>query len=70
MRYHKSYNYYFSLILRKMSNIMKIFQRGTKEHDLSDKSETGEEPKKVREDSLDCTQIIQVKYWMTFLLKV
>ena len=28
-----------------MSNIMKIFQRGTKEHDLSDKSETGERSK-------------------------
>ena len=59
MRYHKSYNHYFSLILRKMSNIMKIFQRGTKEHDLSDKSETGEDPKEVREGSVGCSQISQ-----------
>ena len=42
-----------------MSNIMKIFQRGTKEHNLSDKSETGEDPKEVREGSLGCSQISQ-----------
>ena len=32
-----------------MSNITKFFQRGTKKPDLSDKSETGEDPRKVRE---------------------
>ena len=42
-----------------MSNITKFFQRGTKKRDLSDKSETGEDPKKVREGSLDCSQISQ-----------
>ena len=42
-----------------MSNITKFFQRGTKKHDLSDKSETGEDSKKVREGSLDHSQISQ-----------
>ena len=42
-----------------MSDITKFFQRGTKKRDLSDKSETGEDPKKVREGSLDCSQISQ-----------
>ena len=42
-----------------MSEITKFFQRGTKKRDLSDKSETGEDPKKVREGSLDCSQISQ-----------
>ena len=42
-----------------MSYITKFFQRGTKKRDLSDKSETGEDPKKIRESSLDCNQIIQ-----------
>ena len=36
-----------------------VFQRGTKKRDFSDKSETGEDPKKVREGSLDCNQISQ-----------
>ena len=40
-----------------MSYITKFFQRGTKKRDLSDKSETGEDLKKVREGSLDCSQI-------------
>ena len=38
---------------------MKVFQRGTNKRDLSDKSETGEDPKKVDEGSLDCSQISQ-----------
>ena len=42
-----------------MSDITKFFQRGIKKHDLSDKSETGEDPKKVSEGSLDCSQISQ-----------
>ena len=42
-----------------MSDKTKVFQRGTKKRDLSDKSETGEDPKKDREGSLDCSQIIQ-----------
>ena len=42
-----------------MSDITKFFQRGTKKHDLSNKSETGEDPKKVGEGSLDCSQINQ-----------
>ena len=42
-----------------MSNITKFFQRGTKKHDLSDKSEIGKDPKKVREGNLDCSQISQ-----------
>ena len=42
-----------------MSDKTKFFQRGTKKCDLSDKSETGEDPKKVREGSLDCSQISQ-----------
>ena len=42
-----------------MSDKTKFFQRGTKKCDLSDKSETGEDPKKVREGSLDCSQINQ-----------
>ena len=42
-----------------MSDITKLFQRGTKKRDLSDKYETGEDPKKVREGSLDCSQISQ-----------
>ena len=42
-----------------MSDITKVFQRGTKKRDLSDKSETGEDQKKVREGSLDCSQISQ-----------
>ena len=46
-------------MFHKMSDITKFFQRGTKKRDLSDKSETGEDPKKVREGSLDCSQISQ-----------
>ena len=42
-----------------MSDITKFFQRGTKKRDLSNKSETGEDPKKVGEGSLDCSQINQ-----------
>ena len=42
-----------------MSDILKFFQRGKKKRDLSDKSETEEDPKKVRESSLDCSQINQ-----------
>ena len=42
-----------------MSNITKFFQRGTKKRDLSDKYETGEDSKKVREGCLDCSQISQ-----------
>ena len=38
-----------------MNNITNVFQRGTKKRDLSDKSETREDPKKVREGSLDCS---------------
>ena len=36
-----------------MSDITKFFQGETKKRDLSSKSETGEDPKKVRESSLD-----------------
>ena len=39
-----------------MSDITKFFQRGTKKRGLSDKSETGEDLKKVRERSLECSQ--------------
>ena len=39
-----------------MSDITKFFQRETKKRN---KSETGEDPKKVREASLDCSQISQ-----------
>ena len=46
-------------MFHKMSDITKFFQRGTKKRDLSDKSETGEDPKKVGEGSLDCSQISQ-----------
>ena len=42
-----------------MSDITKFFQRGTKKRDLSNKSEAGEDRKKVREGSLDCNQISQ-----------
>ena len=42
-----------------MSDITKFFQKGTKKRDLSDKFETGEDPKKVREGSLNCSQISQ-----------
>ena len=42
-----------------MSDITRFFQRGTKKRNLSDKSETGEDPKKVIEGSLDCIQISQ-----------
>ena len=42
-----------------MRDITKFFQRGTKKRDLSKKSETGEDPKKVREGSLDCSQVSQ-----------
>ena len=42
-----------------MSDITKVFQRGTKKCDFSDKSETGEDPKKVSEGNLDCSQISQ-----------
>ena len=38
-----------------MNDITKFFQRGTKKLDLSNKSETGEDPKKVSEGSLDCS---------------
>ena len=53
-------SYCFSLIFNKISGITKFFQRGTYKPDLSDKSETVEDPKKVRESSLDCSQISQV----------
>ena len=46
-------------MFHKMSDITKFFQRGTKKRDLSDKSEIGKDPKKVREGSLDCSQISQ-----------
>ena len=42
-----------------MSNITRFFQKGTKKRDLSDKSEIEEDPKKVREGSLDFSQISQ-----------
>ena len=42
-----------------MSDITKIFQRGTKKRDLRDKSKTGEDPNKFREGSLDCSKISQ-----------
>ena len=42
-----------------MSDITKLFNRRTKKRDLSKKSKTGEDPKKVREGSLDCSQISQ-----------
>ena len=42
-----------------MRDITKFFQRGTKKRDLSDESEIGEDTKKVREGSLDRTQISQ-----------
>ena len=42
-----------------MIDITKFFQRGTQKHDLSDKCEAGEDPKKVREGRLDCSQISQ-----------
>ena len=42
-----------------MSDITKIFQKGTKKCDLSDKFETGEDPNKFREASLACCQISQ-----------
>ena len=42
-----------------MSHITKFFQKGTRERDLSDKSETGKDPKKIREGSLDRNQIGQ-----------
>ena len=38
---------------------MKFFQRETKKRDFSEKSETGEDPKKVRESSLGCSQTSQ-----------
>ena len=41
---------------------MEFFQRGKKKCNLSDKSETGEDPKKVGEGSLQCSQIIQASY--------
>ena len=67
--YHNSY--YFSLIFHKMSDIKKLFQRGTKNRDLSDKSKTGEDPNKVKEVSLDCSHISQIlTFWMIILPKV
>ena len=42
-----------------MSKITRFFQRGTKKCDLSDKFETGEDPTKVTECILDCSQIGQ-----------
>ena len=42
-----------------MSNLTKFFQKGTKKHDLSNKSETGENPKKIREVCPKCSQINQ-----------
>ena len=42
-----------------MSDIIKFFQRGTKKRDLTNKSETGEDPWKIREGNLDCSQISQ-----------
>ena len=35
-----------------MSGITNFLEKGTKKRDLSDKSETGEDPKKVKEGSL------------------
>ena len=40
-----------------MSDIIKFFQRGSKKSDLSNKSETEQYPKKIREGSLDYSQI-------------
>ena len=45
----------FSLIFHKMSDVTKFLQRGTKKHDLSNKSETGVDLKKTREISLHCS---------------
>ena len=42
-----------------MSDITKFFQRVTKKSDLSDTSETGKDPKKIKEGSLDCSQLSQ-----------
>ena len=42
-----------------MSNITRFLQRKTKKSNLSDKSETEEDPKKNIEGSLDCSQISQ-----------
>ena len=47
------------LIFHKISDITKIFQRGTKKCDFRNKSKTGEDPKKVRGVSLDSSQISQ-----------
>ena len=55
--YH--FSYYSLRIFHKMSVITKLFNRRTKKRDLSKKSKTGEDPKKVREGSLDCSQISQ-----------
>ena len=40
-----------------MSDIIKFFQKGSKKSDLSNKSETEQYPKKIREGSLDYSQI-------------
>ena len=47
------------LTFHKISDITKFLQRETKKRDLNDKSETGEDPKKVREGNLDFIQISQ-----------
>ena len=40
-----------------MSDIIKFFQRESKKSDFSNKSETEKYPKKIREGSLDYSQI-------------
>ena len=52
-----------------MSDILKFFQRGKKKRDLSGKSETEEDPKKVREGSLDCSQISQTSDILCYYIK-
>ena len=42
-----------------MGDITKFFQKGEKKRDLSDKPETGKNPKKIREGSLGRNQIGQ-----------
>ena len=42
-----------------MTDITKFFQRVTKKSDFRDKSETGKDPMKIKEGSLDCSQISQ-----------
>ena len=50
------------LIFHKIRDVTKSFQRGTKKSDLSDKFETVEHPKKIREGNLDYIQISQTSH--------